>query len=427
MNYFELLKAKHGLPVSDAYTALLGKKLQGGDYPVTEIFSQLPFSFLSRGASISEWTLYGKFVQNGTPTPTSPIPVQGVGERTANLFEHPVYSETTSQGITFTPIENGMLYVSGTPTGYASFALCSRQKIPANLIGQLVTFNFVIRDVVNITWGGITIYDENQTVLYQYQGGTAAPHKITMPDNADTMTATVKRNNNGVVTSGVIGLMLNIGSSALPYEPYGYKISITSNGTTVATHYTDKPLYGTGDNLDYLQRLADGSGVEHRAWVKLVLTGDEDWQWSTGDVSGYVYLAISNAAGYAVQNSEICSHFISKQISGSNNEEGIGVQNKSTPSTMTAILIRHTGLSTDVTTFKSYLAAQYAAGTPVTVIYQLATPTDTPVTLPEIPTAVGTNTLDTDTAVHGDARIKGRIKEIEDSAMNDLLNLMGEM
>lgn len=90
MDYFELLKAKRGLPVSEAYTALLGKKLQSGDYPVTEITGELPFSFLSSGAPISEWTLYGNIVQNGTPTPETQIEPQGVGKLVSTDWTIPI-------------------------------------------------------------------------------------------------------------------------------------------------------------------------------------------------------------------------------------------------------------------------------------------------------------------------------------------------
>lgn len=299
-----------------------------------------------------------------------------------NLFEHPVYSEATSQGLTFTPIENGMLSVSGTPTGYTSFALCSTQKIPANLIGQPVTFNFVIRDIVNLTWGGITIYDENQTILYQYQGGSYAPHKITIPDNADTMTATVKRINNGVVTSGVIGLMLNLGSTATAYEPYREPITTTL--------YTDKPLYGTGTNLDYLQRLADGSGVEHRAFAVKVFDGSEEWnKGNYPPTGGYQFFTPkpSGAAGYP---DWLITHFKNRnEVNGS----AFGSYLSLYPEVS---ILPENATAND---FKAWLAAQYAAGTPVTILYQLATPTDTPVTLPAIATAEGTNVLDTNTTV----------------------------
>lgn len=280
MNYFDLLKSKHGLPVSDAYTALLGKKPQGGGYPVTEIFGQLPFSFLSRGAPIQKWTLYGKTQQSGTPTPTSQIPVQGVGD----------------------------LVESGEHAGK-------------------------------------------------------------------------------------------------------YAVEITNNGNTVATIFTDQPLYGTGTSLDYLQRLADGSGVEHREWYKLVIDGTENW--TSFDQSGTTLFRCDNSLTGKLAESTVntmtcnCLKVVSSRGECASTSNSISVYNTLSDS-RPVVNVNPMTLS-EWTTF---IHQQYAAGTPVTIVYQLATPTDTPVTLPEIPTAVGTNTLTTDTTVHGDARIKGRIEEV---------------
>lgn len=46
-------------------------------------------------------------------------------------------------------------------------------------------------------------------------------------------------------------VMLNEGSAALPYEPYGYCIPVTNNGETINI-YLDEPLTKLGDNIDYI-------------------------------------------------------------------------------------------------------------------------------------------------------------------------------
>ena len=48
--------------------------------------------------------------------------------------------------------------------------------------------------------------------------------------------------------------MLNSGSTALPYEPYGYRVPVTvTNGTDTQTTniYLPEPLTKSGDNADY--------------------------------------------------------------------------------------------------------------------------------------------------------------------------------
>lgn len=264
MDYFELLKAKHGLQVSDAYTALLGKKLKGGGYPVTEITGELPFSFLSRGASISDWTLYGNTVQNGTPTPDAPIDVHGVGK------------------------------LVGTDW-----------TIPISSAGQTVTVNL----------------GQTQTV---------------------------------------------------------------------------------------------------RRIRKLVFDGTEAWSYreqeSGGGIVKFFYIVLAQTFGITLSTLLNTHGFSMQEVS----------QNTST-------IIRLLAVSDSMGTveeLKSYLAQQYAAGTPVTAWYILASEETGIVNEPlmkirdyadelrstdagvEIPTVAGVNTLTTDTTVHGDARIKGRIQEI---------------
>jgi len=57
------------------------------------------------------------------------------------------------------------------------------------------------------------------------------------------------------------------------------------------------------------------------------------------------------------------------------------------------------GSMTTVGEVKAWLAAQYAAGTPVTLYYPLATPTETSVVVPTINTSKGDNYLVVDTEV----------------------------
>lgn len=46
-----------------------------------------PTTIYADGTAITNYTIKGNTVQNGTPTPSNPVTVQGVGVRTENLFE----------------------------------------------------------------------------------------------------------------------------------------------------------------------------------------------------------------------------------------------------------------------------------------------------------------------------------------------------
>lgn len=86
-------------------------------------------------------------------------------------------------------------------------------------------------------------------------------------------------------------------------------------------------------------------------------------------------------------NDALCSHFPYNPTSYGSNANGIVTNNGH-------IIIRYNGLAEDTNdAFKTYLAAQYTAGTPVQVAYKLATPIEIQLTPGEIIALSGVNTL----------------------------------
>lgn len=182
--------------------------------------------------------------------------------------------------------------------------------------------------------------------------------------------------------------MLNTGSTALPYEPYGWAEKITCAGQTT-------PVY-----------LGQVSTV--RRIKKLVLTGEENFNTDT-------YLRFSIFIGDIKTSTSrtgrsYCSHYecLYHAEPYDNDWNNVYYQSGST-------LFFHDSRFATIADFKSYLAEQYAAGHPVTVWYVLATPTTGVVNEPlckigtyadelssedagvSIPTAKGQNTLTVDT------------------------------
>lgn len=199
--------------------------------------------------------------------------------------------------------------------------------------------------------------------------------------------------------------MLNLGSTALPYEPYGYKLPITVN----ATEY---PIYL-------------GEVETTRRIKKLVLTGEEN----------YIEYSFSGTLGVYVSNPldtkytramGICSHY-PVSTSATVNTLWIGVND----TRLYFVGIRDAlGVET-AAEVKAWVTQQYANGTPVTVWYVLATPETAIVNEPlmkigdyadtvsfaqaqvTIPTVSGANVLDVPTTVPpSEVLIRGRIKEV---------------
>ncbi|OQC35621.1 MAG: hypothetical protein BWX63_02317 [Bacteroidetes bacterium ADurb.Bin041] len=254
-------------------------------------------------------------------------------------------------------------------------------------------------------------------------------------------------------------LMLNLGSQPLPYEPYSSEVlhdtphyihntstdTITTlpavlypNDTTVTVglkgnmSQTGTP---TPDNPIQPQECGDletegtkagqykipissantttpvylGEVETTRRIEKLVLTGEENWKKSSA-YAGSFYAAIITrliSEGYSAYCSHLTFTILSQYTKGKFCFNGdVTYKNCN-------LWFNQFDSSTTVEDFKSYLAAQYVAGTPVTVWYILATETTGIVNEPlrkigdyadevsgiTIPTIAGANTLSVDTTL----------------------------
>ena len=169
-----------------------------------------------------------------------------------------------------------------------------------------------------------------------------------------------------------------------------------------------------------------GEGQETRKLV--TLDGTETWYtWGVNAnnpaVTGFYTYGIND---YARQNTAgICSHSTSRDIDtlgGKNSGIGfasIGSSKYFIYSVPTAMLADVSDNSAAIASLKSYLAAQYAAGTPVQVCYKLAEPVPFTTTGAQpMPALAGANTVLTDAdsaTVTGRADPIKRITDLEDA------------
>lgn len=368
---WEILKASKGLS-HEPFACLAAQSMAGGK--VAELSGIPPLSFLSNGEPLVEYQIYGKTVQNGTPTPESPIEVKGVGDRMGNLFD--------------STMEQGTISGDGNP------GVSSARIRTANYI-EIEPGEYTL-NAVSDSIGGVFVflYDIDDTFIQRIPDTWASlPYTFTISDKCK-MKFVFSASSTTISPTDVSNIMLNAGSTALPYEPYGYKIPISSAGQTV-------PIY-----LGQTQTV--------RRVKKLVLDGTEAWLLA-GD--NMFYLASISPDYLRGENKilAICTHYQSSPqtaSAGSVPEDSISFSYTSYQRLYCCDTTR-----TNITDFKAYLAAQYAAGTPVTVWYVLATPETAIVNEPlmkigdyadelhsidagvEIPTVKGVNTLTVDTTV----------------------------
>lgn len=190
-----------------------------------------------------------------------------------------------------------------------------------------------------------------------------------------------------------VKVQIEPGSVATPYEPFrGYQESALPTLRKIGD-VTDTYNPVTGE---YVQRI----GVK-------VFDGTENF---------FMNIFLTNTTQFSITLTDklpnthmICSHFQFTSIADFRDIEHI------TESSTTSIIFFHilkTRLpAQSVSEFKAYLAAQYAAGTPVTVYYQLAEPVVTYLDPATVPTYPWYTRIEQDGAVKGTIEARVRVME----------------
>lgn len=157
--------------------------------------------------------------------------------------------------------------------------------------------------------------------------------------------------------------VLNTEETTISNEPLCKISTYADELTTIQVHGLSAPLYGIGDYKDTLNL---STGVVTRKVKRLVLDGTENWNEGTSNY--YIFINVSGR-GNGIPNSTALS---------THTESGVVVNNNGTALFFKKSVFVHSSLAD----LKSYLAAQYANGTPVTIWYVLAEPETETVTVP---------------------------------------------
>lgn len=332
----------------------------------------------------------GNMVQNGTPTPSIPIQPQKCGDRTENLINPDFVFGSSCGADSEQSVEI-----------YFPYSIGENRKTAFVYVEPLTTYTFSSSNNDRLYIGGFS-YRKTKEQLMAYTPNNLitsetvyvirsanVPTTFTFTTDAITKMICIYYSLNAVVTDA----MLNTGSPALPYIPYGYKIPIISGGMTTNVY------------LGEVQSI--------RQIKKMVMTGEEDWNLYEGSVSRIgCMLRISNMK--STTSTGRCTHF-SRQYSPSSSQiDGItfGAGNNYLYITFSSETVQELQLS-NITSIKQWFAEQYSNGTPVTVWYILAEPTATTLNEPirkigdytdsisvaNIPTTLGTQTFTVNTTL----------------------------
>lgn len=318
----------------------------------------------------------GDFVAgpDAVPTPDAPMDIvsnNGVLKVSPNLFKGTIGS--VSQGTW----SNGTYTGTSHPTSYKYWAIRPRLGNAAISTYPLGTGTGTISQTITKSSDWDTIE------VGTFNSGADSSIRISLSNLIDGQTYTVSFNavQFGDVANNTFPIFNNIqvekGSTATTYHPYG-SIYTEGAGETIADSAnhtaTVETLFAVGDYADE-QNINTGV-ITRKVGVK-VLDGTENWGlWRKGYATR-VLRGIARARTVPLSN-------ITESVSSKIELDG------------SADLCFY-NIVTDfptVTDWKRYIADQYAAGTPVIVIYPLATPTTESVTGQTLQVQAGDNTLE---------------------------------
>lgn len=153
---------------------------------------------------------------------------------------------------------------------------------------------------------------------------------------------------------------------------------------TLGNSATCEPLLAVGDYVD-VQEILSGAVTRNVGYV--VLTGEEDWTRDGSAIYADVFTNKNTTTG-----SEICSHYTydsSAMADMPDNTFKVGSTNYPQ-----RVYFKDTTNVTSVSSWTTYLKAQSVAGTPVIIVYPLATPTTESVTGQTLQVEDGDNTIE---------------------------------
>ena len=194
-------------------------------------------------------------------------------------------------------------------------------------------------------------------------------------------------NESGQYTYSISNVQLEKGSTATSYVPYNPLCAtcdgrienyvsatgtVTQNGTPTPTNPIEPVFYQQGNMVlrkvgDYADSYDATTGKITRRVGMMVLTGTENWKYVSGSNYSGFQVTPNPALAYRTTTLFVSTHFPGKPYSVQ--------QNPSCGLIFSSYMYFNNGTE-DVTAWKQWLAQQYAAGTPVTVYYPLATPVE---------------------------------------------------
>lgn len=206
------IKDKLGRIIYEAWKKLLAS----GTPPLT--------LFKCKQANLVDYKVYGESVQEGTPTPDTPIEILSVGDKSKNLFPE----EMMLMNSLVTKTEQGYIN-SGYPAVYSYNNKCGdfidyfKRTLKPNVTYTLSRF---VSNYKKSSSGAITIRDSSNSLVYVREGNGLKSITFSLTQEQIESIASIYIYGLGDDATIYEWVMLNEGDSVADYEPYGYRMPV---------------------------------------------------------------------------------------------------------------------------------------------------------------------------------------------------------
>lgn len=165
------------------------------------------------GKGLMDWSIVGNTVQDGVPSPDNIVEVKGLGDKTPNLFD---FDTTFKNDIT--SFDGEYYYLTISPKDL-EFTFKPDTQYTISFTGKNLNTGRGILFRYYYTDGTTTEIASTTDLVFKYLTSIAGKsvQKLRISYGSDTSVQ-------------IKNIMLNEGSTALPYEPFGYKIPMVSRG-----------------------------------------------------------------------------------------------------------------------------------------------------------------------------------------------------
>ena len=345
-------------------------------------------------------TQYGKCAQSGTPTPSAPVDI--VCNNGALKFSPQMAN-----------VNSGTALVGYYISSSGAVAEDANNWIYQDYIPVKPSTKYTLSVDTALYYVTISEYSsaDDSGFIRRNAGSTGGNTSLTITTRSNTRYIRFGSNikSAAITIDDVLAIkwMLNNGDTALPYAPF-VEGGIYADGTPevlTVTHADSTTETASVENLLAVGDIADEqeivSGLINRKIGVIVLDGTEEWSVT----SGVLYTNLSAVDAAYGRKAVVCTHYIGTNEANASMPANSAKTANNSAVTFLQLYIKDSSYST-AAGFTAYLAAQYAAGTPVIVLYPMAEPITESVEPQPLHTTQGDNT------VSWTAEVSGTTKEV---------------